>query len=161
MDMRLDQLSTYGIMSDYSASSVQQMIDTMIASGDIGVKPFKEYSELILNQQSASIIRKEKRVEMQVSKKEKEYASYDNVSADEEAMFQQLRKLREKLAMKEHVPPYMIFSNAALRDMCRRKPKNIHEFMEVSGVGTMRADKYGKAFLKEIAKLEQHLTKHA
>jgi ATP-dependent DNA helicase RecQ len=152
LDMRLDQLSTYGIMSDHSAVSVQQMIDAMIAGGDIGTKPYKEYSELVLTQESAAIIRKEKRVEIQVSKKEKEAVSYDNVSADEEAMFQQLRKLREKLAMKEHVPPYMIFSNAALRDMCRRKPGSIQEFMEVSGVGTMRADKYGKAFLKEIAR---------
>ncbi len=152
LDMRLDQLSTYGIMSDYSAASVQQMIDAMIAGGDIGVRPFKEYSELVLTQESAAIIRKEKRVEIQVSKKEKEAASYDNVSADEEALFQQLRKLREKLAMKEHVPPYMVFSNAALRDMCRRKPGSNQEFMEVSGVGTMRAEKYGKAFLKEIAK---------
>lgn len=152
LDMRLDQLSTYGIMSDHSAAAVQQMIDAMIAGGDIGTKPYKEYSELVLTQESAAIIRKEKRVEIQVSKKEKEAVSYDNVSADEEAMFQQLRKLREKLAMKEHVPPYMIFSNAALRDMCRRKPGSIQEFMEVSGVGTMRADKYGKAFLKEIAR---------
>ena len=152
LDMRLDQLSTYGIMSDHSAAAVQQMIDAMIAGGDIGTKPYKEYSELVLTQESAAIIRKEKRVEIQVSKKEKEAVSYDNVSADEEAMFQQLRKLREKLAMKEQVPPYMIFSNAALRDMCRRKPGSIQEFMEVSGVGTMRADKYGKAFLKEIAR---------
>lgn len=152
LDMRLDQLSTYGIMSGHSAAAVQQMIDAMIAGGDIGTKPYKEYSELVLTQESAAIIRKEKRVEIQVSKKEKEAVSYDNVSADEEAMFQQLRKLREKLAMKEHVPPYMIFSNAALRDMCRRKPGSIQEFMEVSGVGTMRADKYGKAFLKEIAR---------
>ena len=152
LDMRLDQLSTYGIMSDHSAAAVQQMIDAMIAGGDIGTKPYKEYSELVLTQESAAIIRKEKRVEIQVSKKEKEAVSYDNVSADEEAMFQHLRKLREKLAMKEHVPPYMIFSNAALRDMCRRKPGSIQEFMEVSGVGTMRADKYGKAFLKEIAR---------
>lgn len=152
LDMRLDQLSTYGIMSDHSAAAVQQMIDAMIAGGDIGTKPYKEYSELVLTQESAAIIRKEKRVEIQVSKKEKEALSYDNVSADEEAMFQHLRKLREKLAMKEHVPPYMIFSNAALRDMCRRKPGSIQEFMEVSGVGTMRADKYGKAFLKEIAR---------
>lgn len=153
LDMHLDQLSTYGIMSDCSAAAVQHMIDAMIASGDIGMKPFKDYSELVLTQESAAIIRKEKRVEITMPKKDKEAVLPENVSQEEEAMFQQLRKLREKFAMREHVPPYVIFSNAALRDMCRRKPKNKQELMEVSGVGSMRAEKYGDAFIREIGRL--------
>lgn len=152
LDMRLDKLSTYGIMSDCSAIEVQHMIEALIASGDIGVKPFKEYSELVLTQESAAIIRKEKRVEIQIPKREKKSDIPDNASPEEEAMFQQLRKLREKLSIKEHVPPYVIFSNAALRDMCRRKPANKQELMEVSGVGMMRAEKYGDVFIKEIGK---------
>ncbi len=152
LDMKLDRLSTYGIMSDCSVAEVLQMIDAMIASGDIGVKPYKDYSELVLTQDSAAVIRMEKQVEIQVAKKTSEPDILDNVSDEEEAMFQQLRKLREKFAVREHVPPYVIFSNAALRDMCRRKPRNKHEFMEVSGVGAMRTEKYGAAFIKEISK---------
>ena len=152
LDMRLDQLSTYGIMSDCSAASVLQMIDAMIASGDLGLRPYKEYSELALTAESAAIIRKEKCVEIQLPKEEKTAAQQENISEGDEAMFQSLRKLRERLAAKEHIPPYMIFSNAALRDMCRRKPENIQEFMLVSGVGVMRSQKYGKEFLKEIKK---------
>ncbi|MCC8111807.1 MAG: HRDC domain-containing protein [Ruminococcus sp.] len=59
--------------------------------------------------------------------------------------------LRIKLANNEGVPPYFIFTDATLRDMCRRKPKSMSEFREVSGVGVMKAQKYGKQFLKEIA----------
>lgn len=152
IEMRLDKLSTYGIMSDYSVTDVVQMIDSMIASGDLGTKIFKEYSELVITPVSAAVIRKEKRVEMRVSKKEKVESIYENVSAEEEELFQRLRKLREKLAMKEHVPPYVVFSNASLRDMCRRKPQNIQELMSVSGVGMMRSQKYGKEFVGEIQK---------
>lgn len=149
-DMRLDRLSTYGIMSDCSVPQVLQMIDSMIAGGDLGMRPYKEYSELVLNGESAAVIRKEKRVEMQVSKKEKSETVFGNVSAEEEELFQQLRRLREKISTKEHVPPYVVFSNAALRDMCRRRPKNQQELMEVSGVGMMRSQKYGDDFIGEI-----------
>ena len=155
LDMRLDQLSTYGIMSDCSAATVLQMIDALIAGGDLGLRPYKEYSELILTAESAAIIRKEKRVEIQLPKNETTAARQENISEGDEAMFQALRKLREKIAMKEHVPPYVVFSNAALRDMCRRKPENLQEFMLVSGVGVMRSQKYGKEFLKEIKKFIQ------
>lgn len=150
LEMRLDRLSTYGIMSDHSAADVVQMIDALIAAGDLALRPFKDYSELAITAGSAAIIRKEKRAEINVPKKAKNEASNDNVSPEEERLFQCLRKLREKISTKEHVPPYVVFSNAALRDMCRRKPSNIQELMEVSGVGIMRAQKYGNDFINEI-----------
>ncbi|MGN0591786.1 MAG: DNA helicase RecQ [Ruminococcus sp.] len=150
LDMHLDQLSTYGIMRDYSVAAVLQMMDAMIAGGDLGLRPYKEYSELVLTAGSAAIIRKEKRVEVQLPKRETTTAQQEMVSEADEALFQCLRKLRERIAAKEHVPPYVVFSNAALRDMCRRKPENMQEFMLVSGVGVMRSQKYGRSFLKEI-----------
>lgn len=150
LEMNLDKLSTYGIMSNYSVSNIMQMIDSMIAGGDLGTRQYKEYSELVINAQSAAIIRKERSVEMMVSKRAKEDIVYENVSPEEEQLFQQLRRLREKISTKEHIPPYVVFSNAALRDMCRKKPQNIHELMEVSGVGMMRSQKYGEDFIREI-----------
>ncbi len=158
LDMRLDTLSTYGIMHDVSVNTVMQMIDAMLASGDLGTRMYKEYTELTLTAESAAIIRKEKRVEIQLPKKELTSAQTEMVSDTDEAMFQQLRSLREKIALKEHVPPYVVFSNAALRDMCRRKPKNIQEFLQVSGVGMMRTQKYGAEFLEEIARFQASLS---
>lgn len=69
----------------------------------------------------------------------------------EEALFQRLSALRAKLAEKEHMPAYIVFSNAALRDMCRKKPSSLAAFRQVSGVGIIKSQKYGKAFIKEIA----------
>jgi ATP-dependent DNA helicase RecQ len=150
LDLQLDQLSTYGIMRECSARLVTQMIDAMIACGDLALRPFQKYSELILTAQSAAIIRKEKRVIVQLPKQDPGQVQIEDTSDVDNVLFQRLRRVRERIATKEHVPPYMIFSNAALRDMCRRKPTNAKEMMLVSGVGIMRANKYGKAFIQEI-----------
>ena len=69
----------------------------------------------------------------------------------EEALVQRLSAQRARMAEKEHMPAYIVFSNAALRDMCRKKPSSLAAFRQVSGVGIIKSQKYGKAFIKEIA----------
>lgn len=61
---------------------------------------------------------------------------------------EQLKALRMKLAQAERVPAYIVFSNATLEDMARREPRTMEEFLEVSGVGARKAEKYGEAFLE-------------
>ncbi|MFR0949206.1 MAG: HRDC domain-containing protein [Ruminococcus callidus] len=63
---------------------------------------------------------------------------------------QKLRQLRAAQAKHEGIPPYFIFSDATLRDMCRKKPQNLSEMRQVSGVGVIKAQKYGKMFLEEL-----------
>ena len=60
---------------------------------------------------------------------------------------EELRALRKQLADQENVPPYVIFSDASLRDMAHRKPRNRGEMLLVSGVGTKKYERYGEAFL--------------
>lgn len=150
LSMGLQNLSTYGIMRDSSVSSVTHMIDSLIAGGELGTKPYKEYSELVLTPLSAAVIRKERSVEICVSKVREDRADIINISPEEEKLFQSLRRLREKISDRENVPPYVVFSNAALRDMCRKKPQTLQELMDVSGVGVMRSQKYGSDFIREI-----------
>ena len=68
-------------------------------------------------------------------------------TADSSRM-EQLKALRMKLAQAERVPAYIVFSNATLEDMARREPRTMEEFLEVSGVGARKAEKYGQAFLE-------------
>ena len=63
-----------------------------------------------------------------------------------------LKALRSRLAKEEKVPAYVIFSNATLEDMAGKAPKTMEQFLEVSGVGEVKARRYGKAFLDEIKK---------
>ena len=72
------------------------------------------------------------------------------LSAADNDLFQKLRQLRAAQAKHEGIPPYFIFSDATLRDMCRKKPQNLSEMRQVSGVGVIKAQKYGKMFLEEL-----------
>jgi ATP-dependent DNA helicase RecQ len=50
-------------------------------------------------------------------------------------LFTRLKTLRSKLAASAGIPAYLVFTDAALRDMCRKKPTTVDGFLEVSGVG--------------------------
>lgn len=63
-------------------------------------------------------------------------------------MFEQLRLIRRELAGREHVPSYIIFNDATLREMSVVCPQTESEMLRVKGVGEVKYRKYGKAFLE-------------
>jgi ATP-dependent DNA helicase RecQ len=75
--------------------------------------------------------------------------------ACDEMLFERLRGLRKHLADERGVPPYIIFSDVALRQMARLYPANEVEFSRISGVGAQKLKEFSAVFLAEIAK---HLT---
>ncbi len=70
----------------------------------------------------------------------------------DEALFEKLRALRKRLADERSVPPYIIFSDVALRQMARLYPVNEGEFVRISGVGERKLAEFGKTFMGEIAR---------
>lgn len=68
-------------------------------------------------------------------------------SAAEEELFQQLRAVRRDLANRDGVPPFVVFTDATLRDMARKRPRNQVEMLRVSGMGHVKFEKYGSPFL--------------
>ena len=80
----------------------------------------------------------------------RELPSETEVTDEDERLFQRLRALRKQLADEYSVRPYMVFSDATLRAMVRRRPANVEELLEVSGVGRAKLQRYGDAFLEEI-----------
>ena len=74
-------------------------------------------------------------------------------SADENQIFETLRTVRYQLAKSAHLPPYMIFSDKTLLEMARKLPATEEEMLEISGIGTLKYQKYGAAFLAAIQKL--------
>ncbi|MDO5708491.1 MAG: ATP-dependent DNA helicase RecQ [Coriobacteriales bacterium] len=74
---------------------------------------------------------------------------YEWPDADE--LFERLRVLRKEIADRQGVPPYVVFSDATLRGMVRRRPKTAEELLEVSGVGQVKLERYGRAFLEELS----------
>ena len=80
----------------------------------------------------------------------RELPSETEVTDEDERLFQRLRALRKQLADEYSVRPYMVFSDATLRAMVRRRPANVEELLKVSGVGCAKLQRYGDAFLEEI-----------
>ena len=68
-------------------------------------------------------------------------------------LFEKLKELRKGIAAKEGVPAYIVFSDASLRDMCRKKPASLVQFSAVNGVGSVKLEKYGEAFVEAIKQI--------
>ncbi len=68
----------------------------------------------------------------------------------DEMLFDRLRVIRKRIAGTNHVPPYVIFSDKTLHEMCRHFPKTASEMRRISGVGDVKLERYGEDFLEEI-----------
>jgi len=71
-------------------------------------------------------------------------------SPEDEALFEKLRAVRKRLADAEGVPAYIVFSDAALRGMAARRPRSEGELLQVPGVGPVKLERYGAAFLDAL-----------
>ncbi|MDO4290934.1 MAG: DNA helicase RecQ [Eggerthellaceae bacterium] len=78
-------------------------------------------------------------------------------SSGDAALFERLRVLRKSIADSIGKPPYVVFSDATLRDMCAKRPATDEEFLEVSGVGATKLKRYGEGFMSEIRAFEQEM----
>ncbi len=152
----LNKESTYGIMSDCSEKHIRAVINHLIWQEYI-ISTDGEYPVLKLTRKCALILRDKQPVIMKTaiepaesksekSKKER-IASYGDI---DNAMLSRLKALRRKLAEDEKVPPFYIFSDATLVDMCARRPQSFEEMLNVSGVGRRKLEKYGIAFLRAM-----------
>ena len=104
-----------------------------------------DHGALRLTQASGDILFRGKSLEMPARS-----APAEEARQAESGLLQSLKDLRYRLAQKEGVPPFMIFSNATLTDMALKRPRSLADFLRVSGVGEVKARKYGTAFLLAI-----------
>lgn len=101
-----------------------------------------------------SILVKEKVLsEKENTPKRKKVPSSGNTNRE---LFEELRRLRTHLAFKIGMPPYVIFSDATIADMCKKLPVTNEEFLTVSGVGQQKLKKYGKEFIKIIKQYKNY-----
>ena len=70
-------------------------------------------------------------------------------------LYEALRALRNRLAAEAEVPGYIVFSNAVLAALARSQPENMDQLRDVQGIGERKSQRYGKAFLEEIAAWKQ------
>jgi ATP-dependent DNA helicase RecQ len=152
----LDKLSTYGIMADTDARRIRTILDYLIEK-DYLTAEGDEYPVVRSSSRSGEIIFEKKSLSMMLAKevkKDKQAAPPEAVREFDESLFVKLKDLRTRLAQEARVPSYIIFSDAALRDMCRKRPVSKELFLEVSGVGRVKMEKYGDDFTRLIQEHE-------
>ncbi|MBQ3192103.1 MAG: DNA helicase RecQ [Oscillospiraceae bacterium] len=151
LELGLDELSTYGLLKEKSRTEVHTMIEHLEAEGYLCTDP--DYQTLSATSAASQILYRGKKVMMKVEVEPEEPvpASKNAVLSDQETdLFDVMKELRGRLAREAGIPAYVVFSNATLADMAKKKPKTMSEFRRVSGVGEIKAQWYGAAFLKRI-----------
>lgn len=153
----LSRQSTYGIMADCPEKRLRDIIDHLCESGYMTAQG-DEYPILKLAPKSRGVLTGQEtlRMMLEIPQKKKAAAVKDALlpPADEK-LLAALKDLRKSLAMRQSIPAYVVFTDATLIDMCRLKPKTQEEFMEVSGVGQAKSQRYGEVFLAVIAEFSE------
>ena len=138
LQFHFDELSTYGLMKEYSAEDLKNFINTLISHGYINVVE-GTYPVLNLNDRSRNILTSKEKVQLKEFKVEKK------VHEDNE-LFEILRAIRQDLARENNVPPYVIFGDVTLKEMAANYPTCKEAMLKISGVGEVKYSKYGEVF---------------
>ena len=155
LQLGLDKLPTYGVMSGTDRALIRAYIDYLVERGYLRLDG-AEYPVLRTTPLARQVLFQGEQVcytfrrpdQQQPPPRPKEAAA--PVQPADQSLFEALRQLRTRLAMAQNVPAYLVFSNAALMDMAARQPRTMDTFMEVSGVGAVKAKRYGADFLAAI-----------
>ncbi len=150
-------LGVYGKGKDLDNNQWRSVFRQLVARNYLSVD-LEGYGGLRLEESCRALLRGEEGIalrrdeKVKGTKKTKGSKAAAPVADDiDPALFEALRACRLKLAEEQKVPPYVIFHNKTLEDMCRIRPRNLDEFGMVSGVGESKKEKYGPAFLEVFA----------
>lgn len=151
---RHDLLSTYGILSDYRQTHIRTWIeqlfsqDCLTKSGEFDTLSITEKGWRVIRGEETPILLKPPERRKRRDKLSKVDAdSWEGVNRD---LFEKLRALRSIIANEKNMPAYIVFGDVALRDMARKKPQTLEDFLDIYGVGNRKADEYCKRFTDVI-----------
>lgn len=148
----LDKLTTYGIMKDVTKNRLDRIMKYLISDGYLRQEG-EEYPIIKLTAKSAPVLKGEEKLFINLpAEKTKETKSRSRTEEFQldQGLMQKLKELRRQLAAKEKVPAFTVFSDATLRDMCAKRPKSRGEMLNVAGVGSVKLERYGAAFIDAI-----------
>ncbi|MDR2398697.1 MAG: DNA helicase RecQ [Spirochaetaceae bacterium] len=150
----LNTLSTYGIMADTDAHRIRTILDYLVAQNYL-VLEGDAYPVLCIAPRSWEVIQEKTPLLMMLPKesaspRHKQSEDLEGLSSLDESLLSKLKALRNHLAHEARLPAYIIFSDASLQDMCRKKPRTPAQFLAVSGVGKVKMEKYGNLFTRLI-----------
>ena len=147
-----DSLSTYGIMADDSTKHVREVLDGLVEKGILDIGQGK-YPVVVFTQKAADFLHQKEDFELMLPQPKAPAAARAGAGTEaspDPVLFAKLKELRAELAAQANIPAYMVFSNHTLHEMCRKKPRTHEDFLQVSGVGAAKDERWGDAFLEAI-----------
>jgi len=144
-------LSVYGIVNDFSDGQLKEIIKSLIGAGILAKAP-GNYPIPIIADKGKIFLNKKEELELPKLMEDNfddELKVKDDFDCDE-ILFGKLHALRKKIAEKLNVPPFVIFSDVALREMAYYFPADENSFLKITGVGEQKVKNFGDEFLREI-----------
>jgi ATP-dependent DNA helicase RecQ len=155
---KLDRLSTYGLLAEFTQEQVENWIQELLSQGYLRQESAtlgeKNYRVLVLTPQGWEVMKKRGKVPLSLPSR-KEIIEGRMEGEPDKGLFDQLRRLRLELAHAEGLPAYCIFQDRTLREMASRLPDSREKMMSIVGVGEVTFRKYGSAFLTLISEWQR------
>lgn len=143
------ELSTHGIMSEYSDNEIKDIIALMVSENYLRVGG-DQYPIIAFTSQSADLLQAKTRLSL-IKKIDNEPVKQIKKSGDYDTdLFEKLRALRKQIAEEIGKPPFVVFTDKSLIDMSTSLPVTSEEFLAVHGVGEAKLERYGEQFIEMI-----------
>ena len=146
-----DKLPVFGIARDYTQDGLREIVRLLTSKGLL-VRNGDKYPTLALSSEGRRFLKERSTLTLAVPKADAGEVSVAGTGAIHyhQALFDQLRALRKRIADERGVPPYVIFHDASLREMASRLPQSPDSFTGVSGVGRRKLEEFSDAFIQVI-----------
>ncbi|WGL17481.1 DNA helicase RecQ [Microbulbifer bruguierae] len=155
------QLSTYGIGADLSATEWRAIARQLVVRGYLQVNG-EAFNALQLTELCRPVLRSEESLQLRTLPKAATRVAGNSsgannarehieISLQDQPLWDALRALRKSLAEERGVPPYVVFHDATLREMLSAKPRNRAEMLAISGIGDSKLERFGDDFLALLA----------
>lgn len=146
-ELGFDELSTYGIMKNYTVQEIKDLINVLIADEYLMMTE-GQFPMVRLRQKGIDVLKLKEQVFQKVRKKKQKTVIQDS-------LFEELRALRKEISEREKVPPYIIFADSTLKELSQYMPSSLEDMLNIKGIGEAKLAKYGEAFLEAINKYKE------
>ncbi len=146
-------LPTYGVGKDLDGNQWRSVFRQLVARGYFSVD-VDGFGSLRLEEKCRPLLKDEERIDLRKELKQSAARKQTKTPLPDDidvGLWEALRECRRKLAEEQGVPPYVIFHDSTLQEMCVVQPADLGQFAQISGVGERKLEKYGNAFLAVIA----------
>ena len=159
-ELRHNEIKTYGAGKQNDKKYWRYIVDELLAQGLIRqdgdrypvLKLTQKGSDVLYGDDQVAALKRASIAPGRGDTKKKGLGKGSESDSYDEDLFGRLRKVRKNIAEEQQVPPYIIFSDKSLHEMCRYYPESFSDMRKISGVGDVKLERYGDFFLREIAK---------